>query len=67
MKLTSCSNDELAGMQDESGVQDVCRNMCQNDPPMDELEAAGQERDNHEALQYTCHKMLKTSQFTSSP
>jgi hypothetical protein len=36
MKLVSCSNDELAGMQDESGVQDICSNMCQNDPPMDE-------------------------------
>jgi hypothetical protein len=41
---------------------------------MDEREAAGQEdsplgkeKDEHAALQYTCHKMLKASQFTSSP
>jgi hypothetical protein len=61
-------------MQDESGVQDLCRKRCQNDPPMDEREAAGQEdsllgkeENEYAALQYTCHKKLKTSQFTSSP
>jgi hypothetical protein len=39
-----------------------------NAKPQDKrIAPLGKEKDEYAALQYTCHKKLKTSQFTSSP